>query len=279
MAVPAALAEALSEPLSAKPEQEEETYALSPVYLTALADSLLSLHLPPADYASDAERLIVREVLARAVLASIGRRLSAPWFWAQLGIKLLPERQPKQPRSVFKAVKKLYSAGIALLLFLYASAKFIIEELRSTQTPSRKRVLDPWLALLHALVEPTIFPTPIWLSLVLLFLDSTALVLSPFFDRLLPHLLDHLLTPKMGIKVLDLAERVLFPNGWPQPSIDPTPEEAEELDTLFRQRLRERGAPDYLIDPISDPGCNAHLVGMIYNAVVAAVVPDLASSV
>lgn len=277
--VPTALAEALSQPLTFKPPAAEETYALSPVYLTALSDALLSLQLPPEDYASDAERLIVREVLARAVLENIGKRLSAPWFWVQLGIKLIPPKRQRPRRTLWGSIAHMYTVLLSCVHFIWAAGVFIVQEMRQATTPKHKHVAGPWLALVRAiLVGPgVITPTPVFIPWALLLLESVCLILTPILDRLLPRLLDHAMTPKTGIKLLDMAERVLFPNGWPTPTILPTPEEAIELDLTFRQRVRERGIPDYLVDPLSDSGCNAHLVGLVINAVAAAVIPDLAS--
>lgn len=266
VAVPMALAEALAAPLSDKPALAEEVYALSPEYLTALTDTLLALHLPPADFESDAERLIIQEVLARAVLANIGRKLSAPWFWAQVGIKLLP---PPKPRDIRATLYRAYSVLIVAVSFLWTTCRGLFHT-----RPARGRVADPWLILLRTLVE-TPGPTPIYVSLLLLLFESLCLLLSPVIDRLFPVLMDTLISPTTAIKLLDLGERILFPNGWPEQTIDPTPEEAVQLDMEVRQRVRERGLSDHLLDPLSHAGCNSHLVGMIYDSVVRAVVPTL----
>jgi hypothetical protein len=115
-------------------------------------------------------------------------------------------------------------------------------------------------------------------------------LLAPILDRLLPYLLEQHLNAKLGIKVVDLLERILFPNGYPgPPPVDPTPDEAKALDSALRQRVDELvprrlklcvtpvdgGSVDALVDPFSNAGCNAHLVGTLYNAVVAALLPEL----
>lgn len=109
---------------------------------------------------------------------------------------------------------------------------------------------------------------------------------------LLPHLLlTHVLTPKTAFRVCDLIERVLFPlDGYPAPTPpDPLPVETQAIRERFEARLTELVPPlavdlfipthtelKQTLDPIDDPGCNAHLVGLLLNAVVAALEPALA---
>lgn len=112
------------------------------------------------------------------------------------------------------------------------------------------------------------------------------------FDSLLPHLLlTHVLTPKTAFRVCDVVERILFPlDGYPAPTPpDPLPAEAQAIRERFEARLADlvpslaknlfiptQTELKQILDPIDDSGCNAHLVGLLLNAVVAALEPALA---
>ncbi|KAL1412545.1 hypothetical protein Q8F55_000291 [Vanrija albida] len=274
-----------------------EGYALSPTYLTALADALLALRLPQKQYAADAERLIVREVLARAVLSTVGRRLAQPWFWAQILLKLLSEDKPRLPppprrtglKGFADAFLRLYVQLAAGLLALWNVAVWVRAALAASPPPDPRyrRLADPWLALGRAwLVERAgLEPAPLSTRLAWGTVEAVVGLASPAIDRLLPHLcVTRVLTPFTALRVADLLERVLFPDGYPGPSPpDPTPEEAAALDRRLRNavsatRVFRHGHmdTDKLVDPLADAGCNAHLVGMLYDTVVATLVPELA---
>lgn len=108
---------------------------------------------------------------------------------------------------------------------------------------------------------------------------------------LLLHLLQsHVLTPKTAFRMCDVAERVIFPlDGFPAPTPpDPLPAEAQAIRERFEARLTElipsaakrifiptEADLKQTLDPLNDSGCNAHLVGMLLNAVVAALEPAL----
>ncbi|WOO82189.1 uncharacterized protein LOC62_04G005688 [Vanrija pseudolonga] len=274
------------------------TYALSPTYLTALADALLALRLPTKAYAADAERLIVREVLARAVLSSVGRRLAQPWFWAQLLLKLFSERTPKLAppprrrglRGTADAVARLWFQLAAFALALWNFAAWILATLNASPPPDPRyhRLADPWLALGRVwLVERAgVVQVPFSTRLAYSTVEVLVRLAAPVIDRLVPHLcVTRVLTPGTALKIADLLERVLFPDGYPGPSPpDPTPEEAAMLLRSLRSRVAEalprvfrtQIDADKLVDPLSDAGCNAHLVGMLYDTVVATLVPELA---
>lgn len=99
-----------------------------------------------------------------------------------------------------------------------------------------------------------------------------------------------ILTPTTAFRVIDLLERILFPlDGYPLPTPpDPTPTEAKRIRQDLEARLqevvpitvRETFMPEIvnlqmMLDPFDDAGCNAHLVGMLLNAVIAALEPAL----
>lgn len=292
-------------------QERAQEYALSPTYLTALADALLASTLPEPEYASDAERLIVREVVARSVLGNIGKRLCAPWFWSELGLKLLtanasstgytsnsdPDLTPldtapalaarlgAHAAHALDALTLLWSRLTSTLVFLWSTAIFLTAAWSGAPPPPSKGVLDPWLVLLH---EAALFLSPpsgpsLALRLSLNTLDALAILARPAADRLAPYLLDMVLTPTTGVRVVNLLERVLFPDGWPgPPPVEPSAEEAKEMQARLRAVLDERVKLGVVgmeagrgVDVLSDGGCNAHLVGMLLDAIVLTLLPGL----
>ncbi|GMK56606.1 hypothetical protein CspeluHIS016_0304460 [Cutaneotrichosporon spelunceum] len=280
----------------------EEEFALNPIYLTALADALLAHALPPTEYEADTQRLIVREVVAHPVLGGVGRRLSAPWFWAELLLKHLdkPHVAPAPPpppiglptklgahaAHVVDTLFRLWARLLALITLLWNGTIFLTAAWSGAPPPTKKHALDPWVVLLREAVlflSPS--PTPrLGLRLTLGAVNVMATLIGPTVDRLAPYLLDLLLTPAAGVKVVALLERVLFPDGWPgPPPIEPSADEADALKGKLREVLRRRGGLGNGLDlgraadMLGDAGCNAHLVGMVYDAVALALVPELAA--
>jgi len=66
-------------------------------------------------------------------------------------------------------------------------------------------------------------------SFTLNFISMTASSMTPFVDKLLPHMLYNFLSPAFILNTTRTAKRTLFPNGYPgpQPPI-PSPEEQAE---------------------------------------------------
>ncbi|KAF8203159.1 PXA domain-containing protein [Pholiota molesta] len=115
--------------------------------------------------------------------------------------------------------------------------------------------------------------------------------LTPFLDKLLPHMLHQFLSPAFILNTVRLSKRTLFPNGYPGPQPpDPTPEEQAEL----RARLvawRGKGGlalltpillgPDpsatlgAALDPLSDAQCNLRLAVFLLDRVLVGLFPEL----
>jgi hypothetical protein len=258
---------------------------------------------------------VVREVVARAVLGSVGKRLAAPWFYAQLALKLLgapgeplpwrkgkgegktASREPITPRKILDTARRAYIALATGLTVLYTLGAWLVAFMREAPPPQRRytRVADGPMALARTLIGidgRSGLAAPTWPTrLVFAAVEVLVALLSPVLDRLGPALAARALTAKTGLRVVDLVERILFPDGWPSPPpIEPTPEEARVLDAQFRRRVDEvlpafvkraitavpgENAADALVDIVSDYECNAHLVALLLPAIVAALVPEL----
>jgi hypothetical protein len=125
---------------------------------------------------------------------------------------------------------------------------------------------------------------PLGLRLALGAAGVLATLLGPAADRLAPYLLDLVLTPATGVRVVALLERVLFPDGWPgPPPIEPSADEADAMKARLREVMRRRGGLGLdlgrAVDVLGDGGCNAHLIAMVLDAAVLALVPELAADV
>lgn len=143
-----------SQPLEGQP-------VLSPVYLTALADSLFRLHLPPKEYTPAVERTMAREILGRTVLESVGRKIGEGWFWWSLGLKLLGEpgaqgpasrpegKKPEEGQTMLDGVLSLFRRLITTIMALW-SAAVALTALYSAAPPTPPEyagVAQSWVAL------------------------------------------------------------------------------------------------------------------------------------
>ena len=141
-------------------------------------------------------------------------------------------------------------------------------------------------------------------------LSMIATFMTPFFDKLLPHLLSDFLSPALILATIKTAKRTLFPNGYPgPPPVDPSLEEQAELRTrllAWRGRggigmsclIHEKSTghscyhsglllpillgPDpsstlsAALDPLSNSQCNHHLVVFLLDRILIGLFPELA---
>jgi hypothetical protein len=70
---------------------------ISEIYLRQLVENVLRLSLPRQDWDSEAERFIVREIVACVVLSNVLKKLAQPWFLQNLVLGLLKPRPSIQP--------------------------------------------------------------------------------------------------------------------------------------------------------------------------------------
>jgi hypothetical protein len=297
-------------PVQGRPDPEPGLYALDPLYLTSMTDAILRLHLPPTEYASTAERTIIREIVGCMVLGSVGRRLSEPWFWWQIGLKAL--ERPRAKAEAKRAAKghshpahthgSSYSTKLLALLgriwtLLWAAWAMLTRILAilsaAPKARNRHNVVVPWIGLARSVLgvdgRMGISSRKWRVRIVWGFVEALITLTSPLIDRMVLHIiLNQILTIETALQLETLLERILFPDGYPAVSDpDPTAEQAAALRVEFEQCLHTvmpkagklflptNGDCDMLLDIVGDRGCNAHLVGMIFDSVVAAVIPDL----
>ena len=137
-------------------------YALSPLYETALAEAVLHLYIPAAEYGSDVERLLAREVLGRSIILSVGRKVGTPLGWGTLGLKFLgePDLSKQGGTSIQPETSLLDSANKVLYRFSMIArtvwticASIIATLTHAPQVKDKYRgVTEPWLKLIRALL-------------------------------------------------------------------------------------------------------------------------------
>ncbi|WWD20386.1 hypothetical protein CI109_104862 [Kwoniella shandongensis] len=286
---------------------EDGQYTLSPLYLATLSSALL----PPEPKAPDVQRLMVREVLARSVLASVARRLYEPWFWYSLFLKFVgetgDERNPSRSRDEGegggKKIDQLVWERVASILSVFWGFWSLMISIMATYTAAPQGYTKRY----EMCMEPVLgvgreilgvdgrggLGIRSWRArLSWSVLEMVVGLFGPILDRLIPHLIHtHILTPRTSLRLIDLLEKLLFPlDGYPGPSpIDPTPAEAADLKRRAERRLGEiiprpirivfcPSQKDVVnvLGPLSNPSCNAHLIGMILDSVIVTLIPDLA---
>ena len=141
-------------------------------------------------------------------------------------------------------------------------------------------------------------------------LSMIATSMTPFLDKLLPHLLSDFLSPALILNVTKTAKRTLFPNGYPAPPpVDPSPEEQAELRARLLAWRGKGGIGMFLsfhekstghscsqsglllpillgpdpsttlsaaLDPLSSVQCNHHLVVFLLDRILIGLFPELA---
>ncbi|WVQ66405.1 uncharacterized protein L199_004585 [Kwoniella botswanensis] len=299
--------------LSISKQEDTQEYGITSIYLSALSTSLINLYITPEGrQIPDVERLMIREILAKSILGSIIKRLCEGWFWYQIVLKLLGEPtsedgttkenqklegcKEKEGKSVDQIILQYINTFINICIKLWNIFINIIA--LYSAAPKEKgryqRCYEPTLLLIRELVGVDGYEgmeRKRWSKRLIW--GGVELVVGLFggvLDRLLPHLLKtYILNPRTSLRLIDMIEKLLFPDGYPGPSpIDPTPQEALDLRLRAERRI-DQLIPSYIqriffdtsrgtkviLDPIEDGSCNAHLVGMVLDGLVGTLLPDL----
>ncbi|KAK6908829.1 hypothetical protein I204_01886 [Kwoniella mangroviensis CBS 8886] len=299
--------------LSISKREDTQEYGISSIYLSALSTSLINLYVTPeGKQIPDVERLMIREILAKSILGSIVKRLCEGWFWYQIVLKLLceptnnndtankhpdlEECKEKEGRSVDQTILHFFNTFINICIKLWNLSINIIalHSAAPKEKGTYQRCYEPTLLLLREIVgvdghegmeRKRWSKRLVW--------GGAELVVGLFggiLDRLLPHLMKtYILNPRTSLRLIDIIEKLLFPDGYPGPSpIDPTSQEALDLRLRAERRI-DQLLPSYIqriffdtsrgtkviLDPIEDRSCNAHLVGMVLDGLVGTSIPDL----
>jgi hypothetical protein len=281
-------------------------------YYRQVVDHVLRVLLPPDDYAPDAERLILTEVILKVFLNDIMPRISHPAFIYTLLLDLVGSSgdRPKQDlpssstfsfsfHNLIVAVLSALQTFSTLCLTLIHHYKHTVSTIKhlQTQQPSPYPTNDyasPPLALISEILS---VQTSFFLTFTLTSLSMLASLFSirlfstspPILPLLLPHiLLTTLSSTSFLLSTTRTLKNALFPNGYPgPPPPDPTPEQVSLLRTKLVNSICTSKHRRFLLgpncqrmveealDPLSDEECNKRLVVVLLDRVLVGLFPEL----
>lgn len=267
--------------------REDDYWTVDPEYYVALALGL-------QQDGGELQKTIVAELLAGSVLGNVSKRIGMPWFWAQMLHKQLnPEsfsdaESPDDGAEAKKtSVVQKTKATLGKIKRTGRTVSSLYATWASSPPPERKhaRLALPWLAVIRELLA--IDERNLFIRIAFGLLGMFVLLVSPVVDRVLPILVTQALTPGLGLKILVLLERIIFPcDGYPSPDEfrEPGPPEQALLWEQLRKDVQKKmpwmsvfgeGWDERMLDVIGHRGPNAHLVSMLYDAVVGTLAPQL----
>jgi hypothetical protein len=250
-------------------------------YYRQVVDHILRLLLPPDDYAPDAERIILIEVILNVFLNDIIPRISHPAFIYNLLLDLVgsddgdnsqltKHELPSSSTFSFSfhnlivGVLSALQAFSTLCLTLIHHYKHTVSTIKllQSQHPSPyppKHYAHPPLALISEILS---VQTSFFLTFSLTSLSMLASLFSipifssspPILPLLLPHiLLTTLSSPSFLLSTTRTLKNSLFPNGYPgPPPPEPTPEQVSLLRTKLINNIcrnNHRKLPRFLLGP------------------------------
>ncbi|ORY75935.1 PXA domain-domain-containing protein [Leucosporidium creatinivorum] len=291
-------------------------------YLRALVDNLLRLLLPPEDYRAETERGIVREIIVNTILGSVFTRVAQPWFLHSAIAKILEGRQegeglaraaaeaaaqeetnrtgdPKSstlpPSTVLDRAFAALSSALTLLHAITVSLSALYHTAIASPVPSHYRahppLVTPTLSFLVALL-----PSSPLVTQLVHYLSLPLALMSSFVTSLIFYLVNEkMLNAGLVKTVLEVATRVLFPNGHPAPKEpDPDVDEQKEwkrrCEVAVTKALPDKAAtlllpphlPDrplvlarHLLRPLSSHVANVHLFILLIDLIVGKFFPEL----
>lgn len=188
-------------------EKVGEKSALSPLYLTSLADGILKNGLSVKEYGSTVERLMARELVGRMILMGVGKRLSEDWFWYSLLLKLLgdpdtesvhstpikgtlsdrADRAGNRARNILDTITSWTTKIWTAIMLCWTSILTMGAFYSGAPVPKQQYqgCAKPWLSLLATMIghDSTRDTKPILARLLLGSLDCISSISSPFMSR------------------------------------------------------------------------------------------------
>ncbi|KAH9486725.1 hypothetical protein JR316_0000790 [Psilocybe cubensis] len=336
--------------------------SLNREYYRQIVDHILKACLPPEEYAPEAERLIIREVVVKVLIDDVIPKITQPWFINRTILDLMgPQEEPifvSQPpvppststsHTFLVIVLSLLQSFSGMCLALIHTYKQTMSTIKLVQQSPPRTPQPPPPAFVPSVPEPitrtsslasplsttssisshtyaSAIPTmvatdshpasfghhnyadqPLVLlselvsaqerytsTITLTIVSMITASMTPFMDKLLPHMLHNFLSPAFILNVTRTAKRTMFPNGYPgpQPPI-PSPEEQAE----WRARLvswKGTGVVALLLplllgpdssktlesalDPLSDAECNLRLLVFLLDRILVGLFPELSGS-
>ncbi|EKC98830.1 hypothetical protein A1Q2_06877 [Trichosporon asahii var. asahii CBS 8904] len=267
--------------------RQDGHWTVDPEYYVALG-----LRLQPEG--GELQKTIVAELLAGSVLGNVSKRIGMPWFWAQMLHKQLSPKsfsdadsEPAEVTQPRRTIVQKTKAVVGKMKATGQTVRGLYATWASSPPPERKHthLAMPWVHLLRELLA--IDRAGLFTRLAFALFGMLVLLLSPVVDRILPILVTQTLTPALGMRILALLERIIFPcDGYPSPDEfrEPGPPEQALLWEQLREDVRRKapwmgvfgeGWDERLLDVVGHRGPNAHLAAMLYDAVVGTLAPEL----
>ncbi|KAG9128231.1 Proteasome subunit alpha type-2 [Ceratobasidium sp. 392] len=256
--------------------QDTGSPIISEIYLRQLVENILRLSLPPQDWESEAERFIVREIVACVVLSNVFKKLAQPWFLQQLVLGLLSPRSTIQPESIvifaLSAMQTISGLALAVISTFQSVVTVTQAAHRSQDSRSRSSVKTPTIPNIshrrslsdgedsvvipltsavdtdthQDILAPSLkliggllqAESRLSASSIILLLRLADKIGQPWLERLIPFVLARAISPSSLVQIIQAGKRSLFPNdGWPgPPPVEPTVEE----QLLIREQLEGR---------------------------------------
>ncbi|KZO99572.1 hypothetical protein CALVIDRAFT_560918 [Calocera viscosa TUFC12733] len=289
-----------------------ESTVVNPEYLRQAVEFVLKACMSKEDWEAETDRTIVREVLVGPVLGGVLPRLAQPWFLFAMmlgvlgrgkGSKASAKSMSKAPVTSMRqmlvlligALHALTSALHSVVTLMQSISRFLASLPTRKQYSSQSRYYASNLLMLVAIVLD--LPSRLVSDLLLSYTSIIVALLQPLLDRILSHVLYAYILTSVNISTIVIrANTILFPNGVPAP---PTIEPPHEQQVLTRQLLearlvdslpsalssiiigptteaRSRTAHD-ILQPLSDAGCNVHLIMRLLDAILLSLFPELAA--
>ena len=280
---------------------------INPEYYRQVIDHILRLLLPPEEYAPDAERLLITEIILKVFLNDILPRISHPAFIYSLLLDLLgpsEEHNPIQdPPSTFSfhtlivavlSALQTFSTLCLTLIHHYKHTISTINLLQKQRHPDNDYAFPSLLLISEILSARSSFFLSLILTSFSMFLSLFSIPLFPNSPPILPLLLPHILlstlsSPSFLLSTTRALKNSLFPNGYPGP---PPPVPTPEQVSLQRDKLihticnypkfprfcfgpNSKSTVQQILDPLSDEDCNKRLVVFLLDRVLVTVFPEL----
>lgn len=253
-------------------------------YIRHTLDLILHACLPIEDQESDAERTIIREVIAKVLVQDVVPMLCQPWFIHKMILDQLqsdktattiPMKTADASVSsssrasgpsfhsvvIFVLSTVQYLSGLCLTLInLYKQTVLIVKTVNATPELPKVRLKRNYaFNLLQCVAEVIDVRERMATTAIFDILETLLRLVSNFTDRFLVYMLQtHVVTEQRMIHIVKLSKQTLFPNGYPGPPPDiPTPEQqAITKEQVIRQI--EGKIPSVVSSLILGPGKASH---------------------
>ena len=225
-------------------------------YLTHVSDGLLTILLPYDDLINDVAYSFTRELLADLLLRDVVDRLSEPWFWDEMILKFIEQRN-----------KKSHGSWSEVLLSI---SDRIMAFVRTTTWTARRSLYDTAIpSIIEELLRPSELPLGKMLLSDVVLPIADLLVGDTILQRMRKGLRRSLNNASLT-KVVRLTHHILFPDGQPSPTrVIPSLTEQED------NRARVAQALPIAFPFLAHKSVNKVLIFKLLDALLGTIFPEL----